>query len=122
MKTMGERLKTRMQPDRPMITISLRMPEDVIDDLKEIAPMLGFTGYQPLMRSYIGQGLRKDLTHLEGSQLQALTESLRKHGVLDEHISPPSRRPASKPHSALPELRKPVPQLEPCAWNANRNK
>jgi hypothetical protein len=38
-----------------MTTISLRMPEDVIDDLKQIAPALGFTGYQPLMRSYIGQ-------------------------------------------------------------------
>ena len=87
MKTMRERLKTRMQPDRPMVTISLRMPEDVIDDLKEVAPMLGFSGYQPLMRSYVGQGLRKDLQKLEGSQLQILTESLRKHGVSDEHIS-----------------------------------
>ena len=58
MKTMRERLKVRLQRDRPMTTISLRMPEDVIDDLKEIAPALGFTGYQPLMRSYIGQGLR----------------------------------------------------------------
>ena len=41
-----------------MTTISLRMPEDVIDDLKEIA----------LMRSYIGQGLHKDLQRLEGSK------------------------------------------------------
>ena len=87
MKTMRERLKLHIQPDRPMMTISLRMPEDAIEDLKEIAPMLGFTGYQPLMRSYIGQGLRKDLEHLEGSQLQAVTERLRKHGVSDEHIS-----------------------------------
>jgi hypothetical protein len=37
MKTMRERLKVRLQRDRPMTTISLRMPEDVIDDLKEIA-------------------------------------------------------------------------------------
>jgi hypothetical protein len=70
-----------------MATISLRMPEDVIEDLKEIAPALGFSGYQPLMRSYIGQGLRKDLQRLEGSQLKTLTESLRKHGVKDEQIS-----------------------------------
>jgi hypothetical protein len=70
-----------------MATISLRMPEDVIEDLKEIAPTLGFSGYQPLMRSYIGQGLRKDLQRLEGSQLKTLTESLRKHGVKDEQIS-----------------------------------
>ncbi|WP_245818132.1 BrnA antitoxin family protein [Granulicella rosea] len=70
-----------------MTTISLRMPEDLIEDLKEIAPMLGFAGYQPLMRSYIGQGLRKDLSRLGGSQVEALTESLRRQGVPDEQIS-----------------------------------
>lgn len=83
---MRERIQKRLQRDRPMATISLRMPEDVIEDLKEIAPTLGFSGYQPLMRSYIGQGLRKDLQRLEGSQLKTLTESLRKHGVKDEQI------------------------------------
>ena len=87
MKTTRERLTTRLQPKRPMTTISLRMPEDVIDDLKEIAPMLGFTGYQPLMRSYIGQSLRRDLARLDGSQIEALTTSLRKQGLADEQIS-----------------------------------
>ncbi len=87
MKTMRDRLKVRLQRERPMTTISLRMPEDVIDDLKEIAPMLGFSGYQPLMRSYIGQCLRKDLQRLDGSQLDALTASLRKQGLSDEQIS-----------------------------------
>ncbi len=87
MKTIHERLKVRLQRDRPMTTISLRMPEDVIDDLKEIAPALGFTGYQPLMRSYIGQGLRKDLSRLDGSQVEALTASLRKQGLSDDKIS-----------------------------------
>ncbi len=70
-----------------MTTISIRMPEDVIDDLKEIAPTLGFSGYQPLIRTYIGQGLRKDLERLETSPIQTLTESLRKQGVADELIS-----------------------------------
>jgi hypothetical protein len=70
-----------------MTTISIRMPEDVIDDLKEIAPALGFSGYQPLIRSYIGQGLRKDLERLESSPIQAITESLRKQGIADELIS-----------------------------------
>lgn len=70
-----------------MTTISLRVPQDVIDDLKEVAPMLGFSGYQPLMKAYIGHGLRKDLERLSGSQVQALTESLRKRGVADEAIS-----------------------------------
>lgn len=89
MRNMRERLKTRLKKDRPMMVISMRIPEDVIEDLKEVAPALGFSGYQPLIRSYIGQGLRKDLVRLGGSQVQvqALTESLRKRGVADEAIS-----------------------------------
>ncbi len=87
MKTMSERLRRRLVKDRPMTTISIRLPEDVIDDLKEIAPMLGFSGYQPLIRSYIGQGLRVDLEKLEGTQVQLLTDSLRNQGVSDEVIS-----------------------------------
>ena len=87
MKSMRERLKTRLRKDRPMTTISIRMPEDVIDDLKEIAPALGLSGYQPLIRAYIGQGLRRDLERLDNSQMQAITESLRKQGVADELIS-----------------------------------
>ena len=70
-----------------MTTISMRIPEDVIDDLKEIAPALGFSGNQPLIRAYIGQGLRKDQARMENSQVQVLTESLRKHGIADKIIS-----------------------------------
>jgi hypothetical protein len=87
MKTTTERIKQRLSRDREMTTISLRMPQDVIDDLKEIAPTLGFSGYQPLMKTYIGRGLRADLERLDGSQMQALTESLRQQGVADEAIS-----------------------------------
>lgn len=87
MKTMNERLQQRLKKDRQMTTISIRMPEDVIEDLKEIAPALGFSGYQPLIRAYIGQGLRKDQANLENSQMQALTESLRKQGIADQVIS-----------------------------------
>jgi transposase-like protein len=70
-----------------MTVISIRIPEDVIEDLKEIAPSLGFGGYQPLIRAYVGQGLRKDQAQMETSQMQALTESLRKHGIADQVIS-----------------------------------
>jgi len=87
MKTATERLKDRMQRQRVMTSISLRIPENVIEDLKEIAPSLGFTGYQSLIKAYISEGLRKDLQRLDGSQVQALTESLRKQGVADELIS-----------------------------------
>jgi hypothetical protein len=34
----------------------MRIPEDVIEDLKEIAPSPGLSGYQGLIRAYIGQG------------------------------------------------------------------
>jgi len=54
-------LKKRLRKDRPMTTVSLRMPEDVVDDLKRIASRLGFTSYQALVRALVGQGLRRDL-------------------------------------------------------------
>lgn len=87
MKTMNERIRLRLRKDRPMTTVSIRLPEDVIEDLQEIAPTLGHSGYIPLIRSYIGQGLRDDLFKLQNSPFQALTESLRKQGVSDELIS-----------------------------------
>jgi hypothetical protein len=76
-------LKQRLKRDRPMTTITIRMPEDVIDDLKRIAPLLGFSGYQPLARAYIGQGLRVDLERFEGDTVSALIASLKRHGVSD---------------------------------------
>lgn len=79
-------LKKRLQKDRPMTTISIRMPEDVIDDLKRVAPLLGFSGYQPLLRAYVGQGLRQDLARLEGTvELSQFIASLARHGV-DEAV------------------------------------
>jgi len=66
---MADRIKRRMVPDRPMVSISLRLPEDVIDELKEIAPGMGFSGYQPLIRAFIGQGLREELARIEAERL-----------------------------------------------------
>lgn len=81
-------LRERLRSDRPMTTISLRMPEDVVAQLKNVAPLLGFSGYQPLIRAYIGQGLRQDLERLEQNPgLERLVESLRRHGVAEEVIS-----------------------------------
>jgi hypothetical protein len=81
-------LRARLRKDRPMTMISLRIPEDVLEDLKLVAPRLGFSGYQPLIRAYIGQGLRADLARLEeDTELMQLIESLRKHGVKDDVIA-----------------------------------
>jgi hypothetical protein len=87
MKTAAEKMRERLGKPHVMTSISMRIPEHVIGDLKEIAPTLGFSGYQGLIKAYISQGLRKDLQRLEGSTVQALTESLRKRGVKDEDIS-----------------------------------
>jgi hypothetical protein len=87
MKTNEERMERRLRRDRPMTTISIRVPEDVIEDLKEVAPKIGFSGYQPLIRAYIGQGLRKDLARLDRPELAGMEESLRRHGVQEEIIS-----------------------------------
>jgi len=81
-------LKKRLQKDRSMIPVSIRMPEDVVDDLKRIAPQLGFTGYQPLIRAYVGQALRTDLARLENTpELDTFIDSLRRKGVDDKVIA-----------------------------------
>ena len=93
------KLAQRLQKNRPMTMVSIRIPEDVIEDLKRVAPMLGFSGYQALIKAYIGQGLRTDLERLEnGVEISALIESLRKKGVKEEVIS-----------SAMAEAQGPTP-------------
>ena len=44
-----EKLKKRLNQNWPMMKVTIRMPEDVVEDLKHIAPLLGFSGYQPLI-------------------------------------------------------------------------
>ncbi len=81
-------LRKRLIRDRPMIEVSLRMPEDVVTDLERIAPLLGFSGCQPLIRAYVGQGLRADLERLEGTaKMIDFVESLKRHGIDDAVIS-----------------------------------
>ena len=53
-------IKIRLTKDREMISITLRIPVDVVESMKAIAPQRGFSGYQPLLKSYIGEGLRRD--------------------------------------------------------------
>lgn len=81
-----EQLKDRLKRDRPMTSVTLRMPEDVVEDLKRLAPHLGFSGYQPLIRAYIGQRLRKDLERLDNDTVTDLVTSLKRRGVSKELI------------------------------------
>ena len=80
-------IDARKNPDRPMTTISMRLPEDIIEELKRIAPMLGMNGYQPLIRFYIGKGLRESLADLQGSQWERLADVLRNRGMSDEQVA-----------------------------------
>ncbi|MCC7118811.1 MAG: hypothetical protein IT310_09825 [Anaerolineales bacterium] len=82
------KIARRLQKDRPMTMVSIRIPDDVIKDLKRIAPVLGFLGYQALIKAYVGQGLRTDMERLENSvEVSAFIESLRKKGVKEDVIS-----------------------------------
>ena len=77
----SERIRTRLAKDRPMTSITLRIPVDVVDSMKEIAPLRGFSGYQALLKSYIGEGLRRDEAQYAFGPAARLIEALKKHGV-----------------------------------------
>ena len=71
-----------------MSTITMRIPDDLIADLKRIAPHKGFSGYQPLIRAYIGQGLREDLSDLDAKpEITKLIKSLKKQGVTESALT-----------------------------------
>ncbi len=90
-------LRKRLRRDRPMTSVTLRMPEDVVEDLRRIAPALGFSGYQPLIRAYIGHGLRRDIERLEGpSDVGLIVKSLRRHGVSEQVIKSAVQESTSK--------------------------
>ena len=88
-----ERLKKRLVKDRPMTTITLRIPVDVVESLKEIAPKLGFPGYQVLLKSYISAGLRRDEAQFSNSndQTALFKDALKRHGVPESILEEASK-------------------------------
>lgn len=81
-------LKKRLAKVRPETEIKIKMPEDVLEDLRRIAPQLGFSNAEALIRAYIGQGLRIDLAKLEQMpEVSTLIESLRRKGVKDDILA-----------------------------------
>jgi hypothetical protein len=69
-----------MKTERKNMMVSLRMPEDVVENLKRIAPLKGMSGYQALIKYYVGMGLRRDLETL---WLQEVPERIQ--GILAKH-------------------------------------
>lgn len=87
----SEPLKKRLDKNRPMTSITLRIPEDVVESLKSIAPQKGFSGYQALLKAYIGEGLRRDEAQFAFSKEARLIAALKKHGVPDSVIEAAER-------------------------------
>lgn len=87
-------IKRRLAKERPMISVTLRMPADVVEDMKRIAPRKGYAGYQALMRAYVGAGLREDLERHEGVDLHELVARLKEQGVPSDAITRALKRTA----------------------------
>lgn len=82
--SVNDRLKQRLRKDRPMTTISFSVPMDVIEELKEIATKLGYSDYQPLIRAYIGRGLRNDAELPQIAEPNEMPTSMLKYTVVPD--------------------------------------
>ena len=88
---LSEHLKKRLVKNRPMTSITLRIPVDVVDSMKQIAPLKGVSGYQTLLKSYISDGLRRDEARFSHGQTARLIEALKKRGVSTELLDAAAR-------------------------------
>lgn len=91
---MPEQLKARLKKDREMTSITLRVPVDVVESLKAIAPHKGMSGYQALLKAYVSEGLRRDEALHVFSPKARLIEALRKQGVSDSVLEAAMREAA----------------------------
>lgn len=78
---LNETLKKRLAKDRQTTSITLRIPVDVVDSLKAIAPHKGYAGYQTLLKAYISEGLRRDQAVYADDGVERLARALKKRGV-----------------------------------------
>jgi hypothetical protein len=68
-------------------TVTLNIPDTILNDLKRVAPVFGFPNYQPLIQHYVDIGLRVDLERLKVPTIQSLINNLKRHGVDDTIIA-----------------------------------
>jgi hypothetical protein len=83
---LNQRLKKRLKRDRASTTITMRIPVDVVESLKALAPLKGFTAYQTLLKSYISEGLRRDEAQFDQPSAHKLAEVLKRRGVEEKVI------------------------------------
>lgn len=79
MKTSEEELEFKPRP-RGKETVSLDLPKDALESLKKVAASRDMS-LEALLRFYIGQGLRQDLTNIFANRVLEVTAK-----VLAEHI------------------------------------
>ena len=88
-------LRKRLAKDRPVTSITLRIPVDVVDSLKTIAPHKGFSGYQTLLKAYISEGLRRDEATYASDAVERLARALKKRGVSEKVLKEAMRDAAA---------------------------
>ena len=81
---LNEIVRKRLNKDRAQTSITLRIPVDVVESLKAIAPRKGYSGYQTLLKAYISDGLRRDEAANPAMAVERLARALRKHGVSEK--------------------------------------
>jgi len=81
-----EELELHIRP-RPSETISIELPKDTLDSLKKVAAQRDMS-YQALMKWYVGQGLRQDLSKLFADRvLETTAQVLARHIQSKEEVS-----------------------------------
>jgi hypothetical protein len=86
MKKPEEEFELHFRP-RAMETVSIEMPKDALDSLKKVAASRDMS-YQALLKFYIGQGLRQDLSKLYADRvLETAAEVLARHIQSEEKVS-----------------------------------
>ena len=80
-----EVLELHIRP-RPTETVSIDIPKDTFESLQKVAAKRDMS-YQALLKFYVGQGLRQDITRLFGDHiLETAAEVLAKHIHSEEEI------------------------------------
>lgn len=92
--SISETINARLSKDRPMTSITLRIPVDVVESMKSIAPKRGFAGYQTLLKSYLSDGLRNDEAKYTSNDQTRLLEALKRHGISQEILDEATREAA----------------------------
>lgn len=88
-------IKQRLTKDRPMTSITLRIPVDVVESMKTIALQRGFSGYQALLKSYLSEGLRHDEAQFILIKEARLIATLKKRGGSESVIAEAEREVAA---------------------------